>query len=328
MEDGQLFRQLRQARNLSMQQVADERVSVSFISKFEQGKSRISVDRLEALLENIQVSFEEFQYLRHATTRVAVTPQDFTSLAINAPYMDVLHQVTVINHQTELPRPARIEAFTQLQASIAGAGRWQRFCRLYLELMLVVERSNLSHQNSTQPAAQLLAELMGQLQQLTIPVRRYLYQMENWGIFEILMFRIFQVSFPTEDVTRLLHTALNRSEQERGLIGIDQLRMEILFSCLSRFFNLREFAAAESTLALTADLLRDSQNLTDSLTLLFYQGWYLISTDAVASGTEKCQQAISVAHILQQPQLAQRWQAMLDKFLANRDGENYYYYFT
>lgn len=329
MKDGQLFRQLRKSRNLSLNQVADTRVSQSFISKFEQGQSRISFDRLEALLQNIQVSFEEFQYLRGTSAqRTPASPDDFTGTAINAPYMDVLHQITLINRQTTLSRPERLAAFQQLQQSINGSFRWQRFCRLYLEMMITVERGNINNHNSTESAEVVLRRLIAQLQQLTKPVRQYLYQMENWGIFEILMFRIFQISFPTEDVTRLLHTALNRSEKEQGLIGIAQLRMEILFSCLSRFFNLHEYDAADKTLQLTAKLLQDSQNFNDSVKLLFYQGWYLMSTEEITLGTKKCQEAISIAHILQQPQIAQQWQDMLDKMLANRDGETYYFFFT
>jgi transcriptional regulator with XRE-family HTH domain len=64
MNEGQLFRKLRKDRGLSLEQVADEMNSVSFISKFEKGNSNISMHRLERLLQNINVSFEEFLYLR------------------------------------------------------------------------------------------------------------------------------------------------------------------------------------------------------------------------------------------------------------------------
>lgn len=62
--DGKLFRQLRKDRGLRLQDVADEVNSVSFISKFEKENSNISFYRLEHLLEQINVSLEEFLYLR------------------------------------------------------------------------------------------------------------------------------------------------------------------------------------------------------------------------------------------------------------------------
>ena len=64
MEEGKLYRQLRKERGYTIAQVADEQNSRSFISKFEQGASSISIHRLERLLENIHVTVEEFYYLR------------------------------------------------------------------------------------------------------------------------------------------------------------------------------------------------------------------------------------------------------------------------
>ncbi len=49
-EPGKLFRKLRQDRHLTLQQVADEHNSISFISKFENGDSHIGFTRLIHLL--------------------------------------------------------------------------------------------------------------------------------------------------------------------------------------------------------------------------------------------------------------------------------------
>ena len=56
MEEGKLYRQLRKERGYTIAHVADEQNSRSFISKFEQGASSISIHRLERLLENIHVT--------------------------------------------------------------------------------------------------------------------------------------------------------------------------------------------------------------------------------------------------------------------------------
>ncbi|MDT2598296.1 helix-turn-helix transcriptional regulator [Enterococcus hulanensis] len=59
-----IFRELRKDRGLSLQDLTDEINSRSFISKFEKGDSKISFHRLEHLLERLNVSMEEFLYLR------------------------------------------------------------------------------------------------------------------------------------------------------------------------------------------------------------------------------------------------------------------------
>ena len=63
MNEGELFRKLRKDRGFSLEQVSDEINSVSFISKFEKGQSNISFLRFERLLQNVNVSMDEFLYL-------------------------------------------------------------------------------------------------------------------------------------------------------------------------------------------------------------------------------------------------------------------------
>ncbi len=62
--DGAVFRQLRLNHHQTLAQVADDQNSIAFISKFEQGKSNISFSRLSHLLFRINMSVEEFLFIR------------------------------------------------------------------------------------------------------------------------------------------------------------------------------------------------------------------------------------------------------------------------
>ncbi|GAB2025154.1 Rgg/GadR/MutR family transcriptional regulator [Lactovum odontotermitis] len=57
---GQTFRELRQAKNIEIKEVANEHFSYPQISKFETGKSSITVEKLFDGLLSINVSLEEF----------------------------------------------------------------------------------------------------------------------------------------------------------------------------------------------------------------------------------------------------------------------------
>ena len=59
-ELGQTFKELRNNRHIPLKQVADHRVSLSQLSRFERGESELSVSKFLAALENIHVEVKEF----------------------------------------------------------------------------------------------------------------------------------------------------------------------------------------------------------------------------------------------------------------------------
>ena len=75
MTYGETFRYFRQSKGLTLKQVADHVNSMSLIGQFETDQCHISVDRFVHLLEQIGVSYDEFQLKRQGTTRSAVQQQ-------------------------------------------------------------------------------------------------------------------------------------------------------------------------------------------------------------------------------------------------------------
>lgn len=60
---GEIFRQLRTGRHISLKAATGEEFSYSMLSKFENGTSDISASKLLIGLENIRTELEEFVYL-------------------------------------------------------------------------------------------------------------------------------------------------------------------------------------------------------------------------------------------------------------------------
>ena len=57
---GKVFRDFRLNGNYSLAQAAGNQVSTSQLSRFERGESELTVDKFLAVLDNIQVSVENF----------------------------------------------------------------------------------------------------------------------------------------------------------------------------------------------------------------------------------------------------------------------------
>ena len=60
---GEIFRELRTGRHISLKAATGEEFSYSMLSKFENGTSDISASKLLIGLENIRTELEEFVYL-------------------------------------------------------------------------------------------------------------------------------------------------------------------------------------------------------------------------------------------------------------------------
>lgn len=62
MELGELYRELRIARGLTLRDVARDGLSLSQLAKFENGQTMLSADRMMLAVEGIHMSFAEFGY--------------------------------------------------------------------------------------------------------------------------------------------------------------------------------------------------------------------------------------------------------------------------
>ena len=88
---GKVFKELRESRKISLRKATGGRFSASLLSRFENGKSEISAQKLFAALENIHANVEELLFLARdfhhdANSEFrnqlfkAVNPKDLTSL--------------------------------------------------------------------------------------------------------------------------------------------------------------------------------------------------------------------------------------------------------
>lgn len=61
---GSTIKQIRKSKGLMLKELADDHLSVSLLSQFENNKTTISCEIFHLLLEKLEVSYEEF-FLTH-----------------------------------------------------------------------------------------------------------------------------------------------------------------------------------------------------------------------------------------------------------------------
>ena len=87
---GELYKELRIARGLKQKDVARKGLSIAQLSKFENGQTMLSADKLLIAIESIHMTFEEFghksvsyTHLRAHETPAHLVCRLLKSLAIN-----------------------------------------------------------------------------------------------------------------------------------------------------------------------------------------------------------------------------------------------------
>lgn len=320
--EGEIFRQLRKDRRMSMGDVSDEVNSLSFISKFENGLSNISFHRLEHLLERINVTLEEFLYLRAKSDNVGI--YDYLSdrpFFMTGKFTFYLNQIFKYNDEVNQSRnfAEGINQLNELKKTIQGETQSEEFLQILCQLLSLSYQLNDERDQGIEVNVDAL---FAKLQTLSAPVVNHLYSVDNWGVFEVLLFRFFQFSFPVSTVHQLLRTAVSRTQKEAGVQLMQRMKFELLFGTCATFINFRKLPWAREVLEETESLLHDQGDLLNSTKLLFYQGWLRIVSGSITAGKRSCEQAISIFRILKQPALQIMYENMLQAILTNRENLN------
>lgn len=154
MQLGELYRELRIARGLKLKDVARENLSVSQLSRFENGQSMLAADKLLIAISGIHMTFSEFG---HAINNYQETK-----------YFQLSNKIS------ELYNKQDIEGLYRLLGSEKGSEAFDVYNRLN-ELMIKIAIHTLN------PSYVITEEEKTFL-------TSYLYEIEEWTEFELYVF--------------------------------------------------------------------------------------------------------------------------------------------
>lgn len=303
MHEGALFRKLRKERGLSINEVATPNLSRAFISKFERGESQISLARFKELVWQLNLSLEEFFYYQAKESQTAYTlslkDQDYY---FSAPYLAVYDPLMKMGQNASLST-ADLQAYREMLAELPKEVAWGKHFKILGQALLYIEEFNQEMRGASAEVQKQfnLEEFAASYHQQGRPIISYLFSVENWGIYELILFRSSFFLMPLETLHSLLKTALARSKELEAIAGMNQLQMDIIFGAFTAFANFKRFAWAQETLDIAESRLKDKRDFFNSTLLLFFKGWNFFIRGAKEKGQEKCQQALSIFKILQQP---------------------------
>lgn len=306
LASGPILRRLRTDKQLTLPAVARETgLTASFISRFERGQNDMTLTNFSKLLAAINVTAPEFlwhlQQNQTSTTR-RLTPGKLQNDPILLAFIDdqdLLHLVDQQNYQEKLaPLVAKKRALYRQQPTQKNHHLW-----LFVQCLYDIQRL----ENDPQKVTLLTRECQ--------PISHYLQQVDNWGVYEISLFKVFSLVLPTALNLRLLKIGLKKCRTLSDNPTFSDLPASLLLTDFSVFASYHEVAAASDVLKLYQQNI--NENADHALTARFLAGWLQLAGGKQQAGQQACERVLQLWQELGLNATATAWHHFLDSILEN-----------
>ena len=201
---GTLFNNLRKNKKMSLKDVSGDLISLSFISKFERGESEISLSRFLFLLNNLNVTIDEFHHLYQYEYPNEIEDL-MTKVSINFSKRDISGFKEILTEENE-------------KYQSTGKKRY-----LYNSIMLKTFITNLTNAPMDKEDITTLTD--------------FLFGTEYWGKYELLLLGNSMPSINIDSLNLLLKELLKDSEKVTLTESNYILKIELILNAVDDAFK-------------------------------------------------------------------------------------------
>lgn len=266
MDFGRIFKQVRKSKGMTLKEAADQSMSLAQLSRFENGKSMVTVDLLYEMLLNINTTPQEYYFLMGEDTEEEL--KEF--------FQRILKYKSDEDYAEEL---FRLKENSLKHRSSPYS--WEQFFYYYIESILKVRKDEPFEPNSY--------------------VLNYLLQVDDWGEMELRIYALFGFMFPVETTYFLMKTAIKKSQLYQAIPQSMKLLQTILINNFSTFIFYNRLDYAEEALQLLEEEFTENNEFVEThLNLLFNKGILAFKKNDPENGSRYCEQVLSLCDIFQQ----------------------------
>ena len=262
---GTIFRELRLSKGMTLEEASKGIVSLPFLSKFERGEHEITSNKFIRLLSRLNISYREFELILghlEGYSQTAFLQQLSTALVNND--LALLNQL--YDDQKILLKQYSDSRFEH-------------------NLIIISQYINLLNGLPFEPH---------KIKKIT----DYLYRVEEWGEYELVLFGNSLNFIPIEKIYNLSKIAINRSA---------------IFSKSPKHVN--ELSIIIGNIIHTLIENEHFDNFAEINRINFYKGIYLLVQGNYDKGLSISQQAISILNQMRRPDLAREYKDFLDQYI-------------
>ncbi|WP_438763775.1 helix-turn-helix domain-containing protein [Enterococcus sp. AZ194] len=271
---------IRKNKGLTLLEAAGHGISTAQLSRFENGKTMLTLDQFFVCLEQINTTIEEFRYLQKRTWRDQ--------------YAHILDTVERLNKEKDVENLLK-ESQKHFKKS-QKTYDWYYFFGCFFENLAILNRKE------PMPKLNYIEE-----------IKQFFLKSELWGDMELRVLGMFLFIFDIDTVQLLLKIALKRGKVYREVRGDNRLYYFLLTNCFSTFIYHKRLPEARKVLEQLEFETKGSVDLLlPQVHLLFNKGILKFFEQDKDEAIRYCSQAISVCKIFRQDRLVH----LLSKRLA------------
>lgn len=262
---GETIKKIRKSKNMTLKEAAGEALSVSQLSRFENGHSMITIDLFYEILTNLNTSTDEFNYIM--------------SLDDNKKLNDYSSRIEEYANSLRYDRLK--DLIDEIKAVNPAPYSWDQFLIYFIESVIALDKT---HEKEISPA-----------------VLDYLMQVEVWGEMELRIYALFGFALDVETTHFLMRTALKRSKQYLKIPSNTKLLYVILSNNFSSFLAFDRIDYARETLELfETEYAQNTPHLAAHIDFIFNKGLLAFKENRPEDGNKHCQNAIKICQYFHQ----------------------------
>lgn len=262
---GNLVKNIRTAKGLSLKEVSGDKISLSLISKFERGESEISINKFFVLLENMNITFEEFTGLIEKDY-----PSRVNKLIKNASKSYFENNILAL----EKYKKNEIEKYNK------SNNKNFLFNSFLFKSFILKFKEGYFEEN--------------EIRELT----DYLFGVENWGKYELFIFgnTLQAIDIRTLDLLAnelIYKTTFFGNEEENYLYKI-----QLLINISERFIFSNEIHLCQKYLNILKNMPIADKYLYEKMSIKIVEGYYFIKNGCLEKGKEQIENALKALELI------------------------------
>lgn len=284
-ELGLVFRHFREAGQYSLKEAAGDICSTSQLSRFELGESDLTVTKLLALLDNIHVNVE-----------------NFLDKARNFQYEERIQLMSKLNG---LYYANDIAGFQELQAEELEKAKTSSHPQVYT-LNAILLQGLICQRNPQYRMEQADLDL----------VADYLFSIEEWGMYELILFGNLYSFYDVDYVYRMGKEVLERESFYAKLNKHRKLVVMMALNCYLHCLEGRAFDYANYFETYISKILGKEIKLYERTIFLYIKGFSLYQKEQKVAGIKKMQEAMHIFDVVGLDEQVSYYQEHFEKFVT------------
>lgn len=278
---GLICKMIRQSKSLSLASVASKNISKSQLSRFENGETDITLEKLLSVLENLNVSLEEFIYMGNGFHREAIFELiDIIRRCCDNNDYSTLKKLLINHIERQQNTPNNKLAVILIKAKLQE-----------VEKARYLETDDIRF------------------------ISDYLFSVDTWGEYELELFSYTMDLFNQTSITLLAREMVRRSDFYRSLPSHRKLIASMLLNAFSISVKRDQIVDADYFRQQLHQLFFDETELYERLIFHFIDSCYSYKLNQDNKEILEMRKCIGLLKTAGCSNLAKKWEVYLDEIL-------------